>query len=82
MIKERIATKAKIELSWAFLSAEDTKTILQAVSADSFWVGYMNPVTNAYTTKEFYAGDRKAPMMDYNNGVYRYKDIAFNVVEF
>lgn len=81
MIKERIATKDKIELSWAYLSAEDAKTILQAVKAESFWVGYMYPVTNAYTVKEFYAGDRKAPMLDYNNGVYRYKDVAFNCIE-
>jgi hypothetical protein len=81
MIKETITTKDKFELHWAFLSAEDTKKILQAVKAESFWVGYVSPVTNDYTVKEFYAGDRKAPILDCVNGVYRYKDVAFNIIE-
>ena len=81
MIIERIATKRKLELSWAYLSRADLATILNAVSAVFFTVIYMDPQDNANKTGTFYVGDRKAPMLDFRDGVPRYKDVGFSLIE-
>ena len=81
MIKEQIATKAKIDLSWIYLSAVDTAKVLTAVSGNFFTVEYLDPKANAFLTKTFYVGDRTAPIMDFLNGIPRYKDIKFNIIE-
>lgn len=81
MIIERIATKRKIEMSWAYLSQSDLSVLLQAVSSVFFSVQYPDPQTGALRTGTFYVGDRTAGMISYQNGVPRYKDVKFNIVE-
>jgi hypothetical protein len=81
IIMERIATKAKIELSWNYLTPSQLSQLLTAVSALFFEVTYTNPVTNTERTATFYKGDVTAPIMDYINGNLRWKDIKFNVIE-
>lgn len=81
MIKDLIATKVKIDLAWIYLSMADTAKVLTAVSGNFFTVEYLDPEANAFLTKTFYAGDRTAPAMDFINGVMRYKDIKFNIIE-
>ncbi|MCA0754902.1 hypothetical protein KP806_07555 [Paenibacillus sp. N4] len=81
MIKELIATKDKIELSWIYLSPTELSTLLTAVGANFFEVTYLNPKTNSSRTATFYAGDRTAPALDFINGVMRYKDVKMNFIE-
>lgn len=81
MIIERITTKRKLELSWSYLSKTDLQTVLNAVSAVTFSVTYMDPVTNSNQTKTFYCGDRNAGMIDFINGNPRYKDVKFSLIE-
>ncbi len=81
MIIERIATKRKLELSWSYLSQSSLASLLQAVSGVFFTVEYPDPQDGALRTGTFYAGDRNAGAIDYINGVMRYKDIKFNLVE-
>lgn len=81
MIIERIATKRKLELSWAYLSRTDLATILNAVSPVFFTVQYMDPQTNANKSGVFYCGDRKCDMLDFKNSVPRYKDVSFSLIE-
>jgi hypothetical protein len=81
MIKEMIAQKDKIDLAWIYLSAADTAKVLTAVSANFFNVTYLEPQSNTNKTKTFYAGDRSAPAMDFINGIMRYKDIKFSIIE-
>lgn len=81
MIIERIATKRKLELAWALLTGSQYKLILEAVSAVVFPVTYFDPMTNGLVTKTFYAGDRVAPMMIFNNGAPTWKDVKFSLVE-
>ena len=78
---ERIATKRKLELSWKYLSKEDVSKVFNAVSPVFFDVEYIDPQDNAVKTGTFYAGDRRAGALDYQNGVIRYKDITVNFVE-
>lgn len=81
MIIERIATKRKIELSWNYLSKEQLAQVLNAVSGVFFQVTYVDPQDNATRTGTFYAGDRKCGMIDFRDGVPRYKDVSFNLIE-
>ncbi|WEK53317.1 MAG: hypothetical protein P0Y55_12040 [Candidatus Cohnella colombiensis] len=81
MIGELIATKAKFELSWSFLTAVQLSKLLIAVKPLFFNVTYIDPVTNTLRTATFYKGDRSMPVMDYRNGIPRYKDVKFNIIE-
>lgn len=81
MIIERIATKRKIELSWKHLSKEQLAQVLNLVAPVFFQVTYVDPQTGGTRTGTFYCGDRKAGMLDFRNGVPRYKDVQFNLIE-
>lgn len=81
MIGEIIATKAKIELAWKYLTPEQLSTLLTAIKPTFFNVTYTDPVTNAPRTAKFYKGDRNAPIMDFIDGALRYKDVKFNIIE-
>jgi hypothetical protein len=79
---DRVTTKRKIELQWNYLSRADLAIVLNAVSAESFAVVYLDPQTNTYVSdKLFYCGDRSAGMLDFFNSVPRYRDIKFNLIE-
>lgn len=81
MIIERIATKRKIELSWSYLDRTQLSQLFNAVSPVFFEVAYTDPQDGATKTGTFYAGDRKSGMIDFKNGIPRYKDVQFNLVE-
>src|SRR5437763_1310277 len=81
MIIERIATKKTLTLSYAFLNATDLSTILQAVAPTFYNVTYIDPVTNSNVTSSFYCGDRSLGMVDYQNGVPRYQNLKFELIE-
>jgi len=69
------------QLSWKYLSKEQLAQVLTAVSNVFFQVTFIDPQDNATRTGTFYCGDRKAGMLDYKNGVPRYKDVQFNLIE-
>ncbi|WEG14009.1 hypothetical protein PU629_06470 [Pullulanibacillus sp. KACC 23026] len=81
MIIERIATKKTLDLSYSYLNASDLSAVLTAVSPVFFNVTYLDPVTNSFVTSSFYCGDRTMGMISYVNGVPRYKDVKFTLIE-
>lgn len=81
MIIERIATKRKLELSYAYLSQSGLSALLTAISDVFFTVEYPDPVTGALRTGTFYTGDRNAAAIDYKAGVMRWKDLKFSLIE-
>ncbi len=81
MIIEHITTKRKIELAWKYLTKEDLSIVLNLVSPVFFTVEYIDPQDNGKKTGTFYAGDRSAGALDFINGIIKYKDIKFNLVE-
>lgn len=81
LIIERIATKRKIEMSWNYLSQGDLAGVLQAISGVFFTVEYIDPQDGALKTGTFYAGDKKAGALDYQDGVIRWKDSGFSINE-
>lgn len=81
MIIERIATKRKLELSWGVLTKEETSYLLNAVSPVFFNVEYIDPQTGGVKSGTFYCGDRTVPMITFVNGVPKYRDVKFNIIE-
>lgn len=82
MIIERVTTKRKLELSYAYLSNTDLATLFALVSNSVFFtVVYPDPLTGAARSGTFYAGDRTAGCMDYKSGTPRWKDVKFNLIE-
>ena len=81
MLIQRIATKRKLELSWMYLSQANLSTLLQAISGIFFTVEYPDPQDGALKTGSFYSGDKTAGAIDYKNGVVRWKDCKFNLIE-
>lgn len=75
--------KRKIEFEWWYPDSETASKILKAFKDEFFYVKYFDPYENAMRTAQFYTGDRKVPMYNYNlrgTGV-RWESIKFNIIE-
>ena len=81
LIIERVTTKQKLTISYAFLSGTNLSTVLNALSPVYYNVTYRNPLTNLSRTSSFYCGDRNVGMIDFINGIPRYKDLSFSLIE-
>ena len=76
-----ITRKRKLELEWAGVDFATASEILQAVNPETFNVTYLDALTNTRLTKEFYVGDRTAPVYSYYDGYKWYTNISFNIIE-
>lgn len=81
MIIERITTKKKITIKYAYLLGHEVSSILEAITPTYYNVTYLDPVTNTYRTSSFYCGDRNMGMIHIHDGEPRYKDLAFDLIE-
>lgn len=81
MIIERIATKRKLTISYAWLTSANLSKVLQAVSGASFSVNYLDPQVGGFRSAEFYSGDRNLGMVSFIGGAPVYKDIKFELIE-
>lgn len=79
MHKERIGQCVKLELRWDYIPSADVAVILQAFNPEYFDVTYLDAKSGTYQTKEFYAGDRTAPM--YNAKLGLWTNLTFNIIE-
>lgn len=81
MIIERIATKRKLAITYAFITAADLSKVLNAISPTYYSVTFLDAKTNSMTTGSFYCGDRNLGMIMWNDGSPYYKDFAFDLIE-
>jgi hypothetical protein len=81
MIIERITTKRKLTIQYTYLSSTDASTVLNSIAPTYYNVTYLDPQTKSMKTGSFYCGDRTLGMIDYINGVPRYRDINFSLIE-
>ena len=81
MYPDKICDKFKISLSWWAPTPELTAQILTAVKPSSFWVTFTNPETNSPVARQFYVGDRSAPVKFWNINKKRYSKVSFNIIE-
>lgn len=81
MVLERITTKQKLALKWSYITDAQLSTILRAISPTTYYVTYVDPITNSWTTKNMYCGDRSVGYIDFQNNTCRYKDFGFDLIE-
>ena len=81
MIIERIATKRKLFFTYAFVTRENASQILKMTAPTTYTVTYIDPQDNQFKSGQFYCGDRQLGYLDYINGIARYKDLNFNLIE-
>lgn len=81
MIIERVTTKRKLFFTYAFLTESEASTVLKAVAPTYYNVTYIDPQDKRAKSGSFYCGDRQLGMVDYMDGVPRYKDLSFDLIE-
>lgn len=80
MHKNRTGSKVTLQLAWWNKSPEDTQKILQAFYPEYIVVKYWDARVGQ-TTKEFYSGDKSAPVKYWTVNKKRYQKISFSIIE-
>lgn len=81
MHKNRVGQKRKIELTWNGKDWNTTSKILKAFNPEYIFVRYPDMMSGQYETREFYVGDRTAPVKCWWIGNQRTESISFNIIE-
>lgn len=81
MVLERIATKQKLQCKWSYITDYDLSKVLTAIKSTSYYVTYIDPVTNSWTTRNMYCGDRASGYITYQNNTVAYKDFSVDFIE-
>lgn len=81
MIRDRVATKRKLNCEWPALSMGEISTLLQSVKDVFFTVEYPDPMQGASITKTFYVGDRQMPVYMIKGGQVVWEGLKMNFIE-
>ena len=81
MIRDRVATKRKLNCEWAPLTMVQISTLLKAVKGVFFTVEYPDPMEGSFITKTFYVGDRTTPMLYMKDGGPMWEGLSMNFIE-
>lgn len=81
MHKNRAGQKRKISLAWVAKDWKTTARILQAFNPEYVMVRYPDMMSYKYETREFYVGDRSAPVLFWLVGNKRIEQISFDIIE-
>lgn len=79
MNKMRVSQKVGIELSWQNIPTLDISKLLKAFNPEYISVCYLDAMEGKYTTKQFYVGNRSAPLYNAKTGLW--SNVSFNIVE-
>ena len=81
MFKGRVCQKRKLELEWSAVSPSVASTILQAFNPEYINVRYFDPMANAWQIKNFYVGDRSAPVKIWSVNQKIFETVKFDIIE-
>lgn len=83
MYKMRTSQKRKLNLQWTLLDAGQAASILQAFNPEYFYVRYFDFMSGGYEVREFYAGDRSAPVkwFELARKGTRLTTVSFDIIE-
>lgn len=81
MHKMRTSQKRKMALSWSDLDGGAVSHILQAFNEEYVYVRYLDALTNSYEVREFYTGDKSAPLRCVTVGGATYTTLSFDIIE-
>lgn len=82
LIRDRIATKRKLEMEWGPLTQDEISTLLNSVKDEFFECEFIDPL-DGIITKTMYVGDRSAPayFFDSESGEMKWKSLKMNFIE-
>lgn len=83
MYKMRTSQKRKLQLTWTLPTAAQAAAILRAFNPEYFFVRYFDFLDGEYQVREFYAGDRSAPVKWFGlpqKGT-RLTTVSFDIIE-
>ncbi|GBF73207.1 hypothetical protein PA598K_01492 [Paenibacillus sp. 598K] len=81
MTRDRVAVKRQIEMKFAALPWNKISAILRATQNVFFDFRYPDPLLGNYTTKNFYVGNRPAPVAIEKNGVLWWDGLTMTLTE-
>ena len=81
MHKCRVGQKRKLKIGWNNPSPEEAAAILQAFNPEYILVTYPDAMSGTYETREYYVGDRSAPMRSWTVNLKRYTQVTFDIIE-
>lgn len=79
MNKKRKGQAITIKLAWQNVPTSIASTVLQIFNEEYIVAEYLDPMVGAFVKKEFYVGNRTAPLYNASMGVW--KNISFDLVE-
>lgn len=83
MYKMRTSQKRKLVLTWNFPTAAQVSEIMTAFNPEYIYVRYPDAMNNRNEVRQFYVGDRSAPLKWVNlpgKGT-RYASLSFDIIE-
>jgi len=81
MHKNRVTQKRKLSPKWDNLGGATISLIMQAFQPEYVYVRYLDALTNSYETRQFYTGDKSAPLRSVTIGGATYSSLSFNLIE-
>lgn len=81
MHKLRLGQFWSISLTWNYTDASVGAEILTAFNPEYFMVSFINPMTNTRDSKQFYRGDPKIGVYNYELAGVRFSSISFDIIQ-
>lgn len=82
VVIDRVGTKRKLELRWAYLTPSQLQVLLNAAGTDVFFeAGYPDPLSGGMRTMTCYCGDRATGILRMDGGVPLWTDVEMNWIE-
>lgn len=81
LVRDRIATKVEVAYSAPPLTNTEISSTLKAISAETFYLTYPDPMTGANRTAKVYCGDRSAPAYSCINGEWMWEGLSMTFIE-
>lgn len=81
MYKNRTSQKRHLKLAWNGTTPAETSAILKAFNPEYVFVKYPDAMEGADEIREFYVGDRAAPVHIWTVNNKRYTQVSFDIIE-
>ncbi len=78
MHKKRIRQAIKIKVTWDNVNTIESSEILKTFNPEYMQIVCLDPWKGGYVEKEFYIGNRSAPLLNGRTGTW---NISFNIIE-
>lgn len=81
MYKQRMCQKRKLNFAFQNIDSDTAAKILTAINPEYIDVRYFDALNNQWEVRNFYCGDRSAPMRWFWAEDKRYSEVSFNLIE-